>query len=165
MTQKIEIIPTNIAWTPGMVNELLMCSGEAKFHKESGGELVLENQLLSEEAYSITMAGRAYFLKRIKQDFDIDPAIEYLDEEAHQGLDIELIAKGWEAAGVSYFLSPDNPLEGDSEEFIDLVVSLCKCLSGVTLMSSSYFVWCRPGIYSGDQLNDLYRKIKGVRLD
>jgi hypothetical protein len=159
MTEKIEIIPTDINWTPSKVNRFLVPRDAVLFYEEPNGILVPENNLLSGEAYSIKTAGQSYFLKRIKQDFDVDPAIEYLEGEKYDGLDIEQIANDWEAIGVSYFLSPDNPLNVDLNEFSALLASICRSLSGV-LFIYEQFEWCAHGIYSAGQFEELINSSK-----
>lgn len=153
MTTLLEIIPSVC------VNDLslaLVKKSLSKHHKIlfsdvlTGGGLDEDSKLTS-YAYNISIDESSYYLRKSFQDFDIDPAIDYLKEEHYEGLDINEIALAWEMVGFSYELSPNNSLDDEDNNFIELVVAIGKAVSGVIFITSNYYKWCKPGLYSISQ--------------
>lgn len=116
MTTKLEIIPS------GQISDLSLSSIHKNLPTQQQvvigdaltGEVLGERDSLASDAYTVINGGLSCFLRKSFQEFDIDPAIEYLNGEYCVGLDVNEFAMGWEKAGLSYQLSPDNPLCDES---------------------------------------------------
>lgn len=62
--------------------------------------------------------------------------------------------------GFSYELSPNNSLDDEDNNFIELVVAIGKAVSGVIFITSNYYKWCKPGLYSISQFYVKYTERK-----
>ncbi|WP_159674601.1 hypothetical protein [Andreprevotia sp. IGB-42] len=153
MTTKLEIIPS------GQITDLSLSSIQESLRAQQQvvisdvltGETIDGEVTLTSDAYTVIVGGLSCYLRKSFQDFDIEPAIEYLNGEYCVGLDVNEIAQGWEKAGLSYQLSSDSPLYDESPDFVNLVAAVCNVVSGVIFVTSDYYDWCEPGIYSVEQ--------------
>jgi hypothetical protein len=156
----VEIIPGDEILTPKRISQALPVEGTVFCKSAEENQVIEESELLRDNGYTLLLNGKSFYLSRLNQNFDIEPAMDYLEGISVDGVDAGVVADRWQRAGFNYLLSPDQPQDSDSKEFVELVTAITKAVGGAILMASYRFNWSTAELYSPCSFWNSYANLK-----
>ena len=158
MASYIEIIPTVLLDLPTLYNKAGKVS-DINIYSVVNEKEPETSQIENGLGYTIKFRNKSFYIRgrSSKEDFDIEPAISYLEEQRTNLIDIEELAFNWQEVGCSYFIAPDG--EYEDLDFVSLVLLVAEASKGIILNIDNIWPWSK-GLATTDELKKRSKILK-----